>query len=399
MTRLRTILPAAAAAALLAAAPAAAAPNDPLYDKQWGPQQVNAEQAWSQSTGDGTTIAIVDSGIDLAHPDLRDKIAGGATFSGCQGSGPCGNGDWDSPDGKGDPHGTHVAGIAAASTDNGIGIAGVAPDAKLLAVKVLDEDGSGSFEEIAAGIRWSVDNGADVINLSLGGLPGQQVLELTGILPEAKEAIAYAREKGVVVVAAAGNEVAGVCASPSFNDGALCVTATDPNEAPAWYTNFGVKPDMQVVAAPGGAGTFFCEDDVLSTVPEGEEEFCAEGEGYDAYAGTSMAAPHVSGVAALLLAQGRTDENTLDAIMSTARAPIVGVTGTIDPVYGHGIVDAEAAVAAEGASDPGEPSDPDEPEDPGSGSGKGKPDHGDKPGNGHGRDRDNPRHARGHERS
>src|SRR3712207_6263836 len=161
------------AAGVLAAsvlAPANAS-NDPLWDRQWGPQQVRADQAWATSTGAGTVIAVVDSGVDLSHPDLQGKLVAGTTTIGCaKGQTTCGNGDWKGVDGVGqanDTHGTHVAGIAAAATNNGIGIAGVAPDAKIMPVKVL-EDGSGDSGAISAGIVWAADHGADVINLSLG---------------------------------------------------------------------------------------------------------------------------------------------------------------------------------------------------------------------------------------
>jgi serine protease len=305
--------------------------------------------AWTRPTGPASTTATVDSGVDITHPDLAGKIAGGATFAGCadQANG-CGDGDWESgppSNGAGDPHGTHVAGIAAAATGNGIGVAGTAPDAKLLAVKVLGEEG-GSFEEIAAGIRWSADQGADVINLSLGALPGVQALEITGVIADAKEAIDYARSKSSVVVIAAGNEFASLCASPSFNDGALCVTSTDRNELKSSFSNFGVKPDMHVVAGPGGAALLACEDDIISTVPpDAEDGACEENPGYDFYAGTSMATPHVAGVAALLTAQGRDDVETIDVLERTARKPGAGAIGVPDPVYGYGIVDADAATA------------------------------------------------------
>jgi subtilisin family serine protease len=354
MTRRLTVLAAAALLALPAAA--SAQTNDPYFGLQWGPQQVNAPQAWSTSTGSGATIAIVDSGVDLDHPDLAGKIAGGATFIDCadQANG-CGNGDWDSGGqaaGAPDPHGTHVAGIAAATTNNGTGIAGTAPDARLLAVKVLGEEG-GSFEDIAAGIRWSVRNGADVVNLSLGALPGVQALTYTGLISDVTDAIAEARAAGVVVVAAAGNDFASpLCGTPAFEDGALCVAATDRNELRAAYSNLTLKPDLQAVAAPGGAAFLRCQDDIISTVPAGTESSCksAGGAGYDFYAGTSMATPHVAGVAALLAAQGRDDDAIMDVLTSTARKPLGGPRGVYEPVYGYGIVDAAAAVAAPGAT-------------------------------------------------
>ena len=339
------------ALAFAPAASAAAAPNDALWGEQWGPQQVFAPEAWTTSTGAGQVIAIVDSGVDLQHPDLVGKFVPGATFVGCADNGPCGDGDWESGGkaaGAGDPHGTHVAGIAAAVTNNGEGIAGVAPDASIMPVKVLGEEG-GTFAEIAAGIRWAADHGADVINLSLGALPGVQALEITGIESNATEAIDYANSKGVVVVAAAGNEFASICGSPSFNNGALCVVANDRYELRANYSNFAVKPDLMTVSAPGGQGALFCEEDIISTVPVGADQYCPGHAGYDNYAGTSMATPHVAGVAALLTAQGRTNDAVYDVLMSTARTPGAGVRGVYNPVYGYGIVDAAAAVAAPGA--------------------------------------------------
>ena len=350
----RFVLLLAALALAVTAAPAiAAAPtvNDPLYAQQWGPQQVRAPEAWATSTGAGQVIAIVDSGVDLSHPDLAGKFVTGATFAGCP-KASCGNGDWTTGKDAGapDPHGTHVAGIAAAVTGNGTGIAGVAPDAKIMPVKVLGEEG-GTFEEIAAGIRWATDNGADVINMSLGAwIPGVQVLEITGIERQARDAIAYANSRGVVVVVAAGNESSPLCASPSFNNGALCVGATDRFEAHAYYSNLTVKPDLLAVSAPGGQGTVFCGEDIISTVPVGAEEYCRGNAGYDSYAGTSMATPHVAGVAALLTAQGRSNTNVYDVLTTTARQPVTGLRGIYDPVYGYGIVDAAAAVAAPGAT-------------------------------------------------
>jgi subtilisin family serine protease len=330
-------------------------PNDEYYAPyQWGPKQINAEQAWAESTGKGQVIAIVDSGIDLGHPDLRKKIAGGATFTGCAEDGPCGNGDWESgpPEAREEgasPHGTHVAGSAAAVTGNRIGIAGVAPHAKLLAVKVLTDEG-GTFEEVAAGIRWAADNGADVINMSLGALPGVQALTITGIIDDTRRAVDYAVSRGVVVVAAAGNDFASICGEPAFDADVLCVVATDRLENKASYSNFALdESPTNVVAGPGGAAFLACEEDIISTVPAEAGGFCTDNvgtPGYDFYAGTSMATPHVAGVAALLTAQDRSREEVESILKETARTPGLELRGTYTPVYGFGIVDAEAAVTA-----------------------------------------------------
>jgi serine protease len=350
--RLRTLSTTAAAAAALTltaatAAPAAATTNDPLRPQEWGLDQVHAEEAWPTSTGAGTVVAVVDSGVDLTHPDLRANLVPGVTTVGCgKGQTTCGNGDWKGMDGVGqdaDSHGTHVSGTIAAVTDNGLGVAGVAPDTKVMPIKSL-EDGSGAFEEIAVGIRYAVDHGADVVNMSLGAIPGAQALTLTGLESSVTDAINYATENGVLVVAAAGNESAPACDTPSFENGALCVTATTREETTTWYSNEAVKPGLMAVAAPGGAGLVFCEDDIVSTVPLGTgSEACGESD-YDYYAGTSMATPHVAGVAALLYAQGRDRQGVLDALTTTARTPGVG-TGLYTTDYGHGIVDAAAAVA------------------------------------------------------
>jgi len=347
LSRMLAVTAATLAATSLVIPSAQAATNDPLYAKQWGPQQVRAEQAWATSTGRGAVIAIVDSGVDLQHPDLKRKLVRGATFIDCNPS--CGNGDWKGPDGEpdGDEHGTHVAGIAAAATGNGVGIAGVAPDAKIMPVKVLEE-GSGSFTDIANGIRWAADNGADVINLSLGAIQGVQILVVGGVIVEVQDAIRYANSRGVVVIAAAGNDALPLCNTPAFDFGAMCVVATDRREARAAYSSGGVDPELLTVSAPGGSALPICGEDVLSTVPTGtgRSAVCGYGTAYDEYAGTSMAAPHVAGVAALLAAQGRSLDNIYRTLMNTSRQPLTNLRGVFTPVFGYGIVDARAAVAA-----------------------------------------------------
>ncbi len=334
-----------AATVVALAAPSNAAPNDPLFGKQWGLTQINAPQAWSSSTGAGVVIAVVDSGVDLHHPDLQGKLVPGATFVNCpQGQRPCGDGDWKGTDGIGDAadvHGTHVAGIAAAATNNGIGIAGVAPDAKIMPVKVLET--IGFYEDMADGVRWATDHGADVINMSFAGLPHEQLLALLGLETRLSDAIGYALGHGVAVIAAAGNTATPLCRDPAFTRDVICVVATDRNQLKTWYSELGLKPDLKVVAAPGGAGLINCDDDVLSLVPTGAGS-CGQ-QDYGTLSGSSMSSPHVAGVAALLAAQGRNRASIYNAILSTARTPLLG-RGFYTPLYGRGIVDAAAAVAS-----------------------------------------------------
>ena len=230
--------------------------------------------------GDGASIAIIDTGIESNHESLPN-VVGGAAFDQCStGSFACwfgGNGnpcneDWDDDH----DHGTHCAGTAAAP-DNGVGVVGVAPDADLYAVKVLTCTGGGSFSDIAAGIEWTADQGIDVGSMSLGGSSSNAV----------EDAVEYADDHGVLLVAAAGNDGCGGCVSyPAAYDEVMAVSATDENDTLASFSSYG--PEIEI-AAPGV--------DVLSTVAQSD---------YDEFSGTSMACPHVAGAGAILMAEGRT---------------------------------------------------------------------------------------------
>jgi len=310
--------------------------NDPLFARQWALDQINAPEAWARGVrGAGATIAVVDTGVDLGHPDLSAKIVPGTDI--------VSKGGTDCPPGPQDEngHGTHVAGIAAAITNNGIGVAGVAPDAKIMPVRVLDSSGSGSSDQIVAGIRWATDHGAKVINLSLGELP--VVGQLEPINTDIEAAVDYAWNHGSLVVAAAGNESFPLCSYPSFANHAVCVAATDRRGLPSYYSNFPVNKTMLGFRAPGGVGSVFCEDDedIWSTMWPGSDFECSGSgtiAGYETLAGTSMAAPQVSGVAALLSGKGLTNAQIVAKLKQTSSNH-----GTYDPVMGYGIVNADAA--------------------------------------------------------
>ncbi|MFQ3588252.1 MAG: S8 family peptidase [Fimbriimonadaceae bacterium] len=278
-----------------------ASPNDPSFGSQWGLLRIKAPTAWAKSTGAGIRIAIVDTGVDVTHPDLAGNIVGGRNFTTSDAN--------DYVDRHG--HGSHCAGIAAAVTNNGVGIAGTAPGAKILAVKALSDTGSGSTEWIANGIRWSADNGAHVISMSLG-------LQGTSLILE--DAVQYAWNKGSLLVGAAGNNNSSTIFYPAGSSFVIAVGATDGDNNKASFSNFG---SWVGVAAPGTS--------IYSTYKSG---------GYTTMQGTSMACPFVAGQAALVwskLGSAATNVKVRDAIEKTA-TPLAG--GWVS----FGLVDADAAV-------------------------------------------------------
>jgi serine protease len=341
----RAVVTTAALACVVQIVPSAFAgparkPVDPLRSAQWGLAAINAPQAWAKSTGRGVIVAVIDTGIDLTHPDLRHKLVRGANFV-TPGTAP--------QDDNG--HGSHVAGIIAASTNNGIGIAGIAPDARLMPVKVLDKDASGDAATIAKGIRYAADHGARVLNLSLTeDVALGQLATGTGQNSVVASAIEHAWRKGAVVIFAAGNQTAPLCSPPGDHVHAICVGAVDRNARRTWFSQGDGTMRYAFLCAPGGSGLSTDPvgvgsvdndgENILSTVGQGTEHDSRH-TGYVSMAGTSMAAPMVSGVAALLVARGLKSAQVVQRLLN--RAVDVGAPGR-DPVYGYGLLDAVRAL-------------------------------------------------------
>ena len=299
---------------------AAASLPDPLLAQQWGVFAIGADSVWSTTTGSGITVAVVDSGSG-PHPDLTANLLVGKTYFG-QLQNENGN-DVDVEKG----HGTHVAGIIAAALNNGIGGSGVAPNAKILPVQVLGEGGKGFASNVAKGVYFAVDNGAKVINLSLGGDSENSCAAEEGQerSPCLSGAIQYANSKGALVVAAAGN--GGPTSAPKWPaalDLTIAVTAVDSANRAA---SFNQRGDYIDIAAPG-----------VSIVSSAKGDYTLE-------QGTSMAAGFVAGAAALLFAAEPRATNTQvrDILLTTATD--IGEPGR-DLVFGTGLVNMVAALQA-----------------------------------------------------
>ncbi len=311
-------------------------PNDPMYPLQWHLDAIRVPEAWTITKGRGATIAVIDTGVawkDLqwknidarAVPDLAGiEFVDGQTFL-----------DNALPDGLDDhAHGTHVAGTIAQSTNNGLGVAGVAHQAKVMPLKVLAGDGRGSVASIANAIRWAADHKANVINMSLGGPLPSRVMA---------KAVEYAYSKGVVVVCAAGNEKRSRVSYPAAYPGSFAVASVDLSGKRAFYSNWGKELD---ISAPGG-DTRSDEngdghpDGVLQNTIRIQDPSRND---YLWFMGTSMAAPHVAGVAGLVVSMGVTNPKEVEKILqSTAKHPN---NKKWDDQYGAGVVDAHAAVQA-----------------------------------------------------
>ncbi len=303
--------------------PWSAVPNDTAYALQWNLAAVKAEQAWDLTHGSlAVTVAVVDSGIDSAHPQLAGKLVAGYDATAGTGLAP-GNTDEAG-------HGTAVAGVVAARTNDAEGLAGLGWDTRVMPVKAGDADGASNAATIE-GIRWAADHGAQVINLSLGSCVASQLEQ---------DAVDYADSKGVVVVAAAGNSGPGASPDyPAAYPSVLAVGATGVDGTIARYSNTGAYVDL---VAPGGSGDGIDEHSIRVLRPNGGETVID---------GTSFSSPHVAAAAALLYARKATITPAEARSILTSTAADRGAVGR-DDVYGAGLLDVGRAVAATGSSGP-----------------------------------------------
>jgi type VII secretion-associated serine protease mycosin len=296
--------------ATLGAPPAAA---DQIRDEQWQLARLHAKDAWKQADGRGVTVAVLDSGVDGRHPDLAGQVLPGADFVR-----PGGDGHTDAVG-----HGTTVAALIAGRSDDADGIEGLAPKAKILPVRVLDADNRyDDARTIANAVRWAVDHGAGVVNLSLGG---------TERSPELADAIDYAFEKDVVVVACTGNEMppeADIVWYPAREPGVLAVTGLDHTTANRLWPG-ALTGKSTILAAPAS-----------------EMDGAKPGGGYSSVSGTSFAAPLVSAAAALVRSKWpqMSAADVVNRLIRTAND--IGGPGR-DDVFGFGLVNPVAALTAD----------------------------------------------------
>jgi len=294
-------------------------PNDPLFMRyQWNLPMINADKAWNISQGNESIIvAVVDTGVYLGHEDFQGKLVKGYNVL---------TDTNDAMDDNG--HGSHVAGIISASTNNTIGIAGLSWNNKIMPIKAIGADGTGSSFDIAKGIRWAADNGARVINMSVGNYHPSGILH---------ESIRYASNKGVVLVAASGNDNTDQPSFPAAYPEVISVAAVDQNAMRADFSNYGHYID---VAAPGV--------DIPSTYIYDE---------YAALSGTSMACPHVAGLAGLILSVNPNLTNVEVRKIMEESAKDLGNPGK-DIEYGYGMIDVHQALKIASNQSPEEPEPP-----------------------------------------
>lgn len=286
--------------------------NDPLYSEQWHLHNINVEGAWDKTKGKDVTVAVIDTGVTKVRDLVETEFVKGYDFVNDRENASDDNG-----------HGTHVAGTIAQATNNSYGVAGIAYEARLMPLKVLSSYGGGTVADIAEAIKFAADNGADVINMSLGGGGESQLM---------KDAINYAHNKGVVIIAAAGNENQNSASYPARYPNVFAVSALAPNGKKAPYSNYGAGVD---ISAPGGSDDGKILQATIDMDSKGEEVFLG-------LQGTSMAAPHVAGVAALVKATGVEQPDEIIKVISES-ARVIQDDGL--NYYGAGQLNAEAAVS------------------------------------------------------
>ncbi|MEQ1569756.1 MAG: S8 family serine peptidase [Myxococcota bacterium] len=303
----------------------AGVPNDPYWQYQWHMQALNVDQAWKITQGQGVVVAVVDTGVS-ANDDGFFKLLRGKDFV---------DGDSNPQDENG--HGSHVAGTIGQASNNGIGTVGVAPKVSILPVRVLDANGSGDNTGVAQGIIWAVDNGANIINLSLGSPVSSEAVA---------DAVAYAYENDVTVVAATGNDgFTDFIGFPAALDTPIAVGAVDAKREVTFYSNQGKQIEL---VAPGG-------DTTADLNGDGQQDGVLQETrlngvwAYHFLQGTSMATPHVAGVAALVYANGVHDPDQIKKVL-TGTASDLGARGW-DPTYGYGMVNPVAALGAKAPRD------------------------------------------------
>ena len=317
-------------------------PTDPYFGEQWALRAIHAPAGWARSTGAGVRIGIVDTGVDLAHEDLAGKIVASTSCIESKGVEAACHGNGADDDG----HGTDVAGIAAADTNNGKGVAGVAPGADLVVVKALGATGSGALDDVNAGIVWAVDHGARVVNLSLE-TDGASVAVTPG--QSLAVGVDYAWHHGAIAVVAAGNATPSLFGPTGYAGvDAVIVGATGPSNEVAWYSSplDGAKWGL---VAPGGDsrnanGSASCAGALAAGCVVSTGWFPGQVNQYADDEGTSMATPQVSGVLALLLATGLTPTQAIARLLTTADKISCGASC-------HGLVDAGAALGAPGSAE------------------------------------------------